>query len=778
MKKIFRKNPYLKKILLALITVNLVPTLFLGASLFNLVRQQKRNLDQNLISIGYNQMKQTENRFQQLEQALIELSLEQDTASLLRTELIPGNFQVFNRMKARLQRIVNGFSDLDDVLILNQNKEWVVGTAVCTSIEEYGNEEKLKELFAMEPSSFWYTDSQFIYLVKHLPIHTVPGTGMVTARLYRTAARLDDQYHQAGHSMVVLDENGSFVYGNDDFYTVVQEGMYSSQWKKQKGTSTIRTRFQKEDYILTVQESEYNGWIYVLVTPNSVFVKSLNHVFVMLGILITGMLCVDGYVIYAGSRNLYMPIYELDSMMEAASPEHNLELVDKVKYLLNQNRQMQKNSEMQKISTQQLYLRKLYRGEEKEIREEDFLEYRIADRRLNGMNMYMIAIKFKENFPSQEDWNLYLFALNNIIEELLDQKERFPLVTIGRIIYVVYYLDANSTESADLRVQSVATLCIRAAREYLGIIINIGISRCFHQVDQMGQASQECQKALRDVMGFAGVCNFYQYKQDTEGAKLQSQAGQERKKMIQAIDMGDYDGLRRSLDDYLKMLQSMKYYRFKLEISRLLSDVIGIYETYALTPDAERIEDIIEYDIGKKVSSVESLKDCLLQDLIQPLFFHIHENKDQNDVIYQITRYLNDNLEQNINLDECARYFNYNSNYLSRMFKKNFGKTYTDYVTEKKIQRCQELLLKTEISVNELAERFGYSSAQNFIRVFKKYTLVTPGQFRKNNLTEEREPAKDNRRETERELKYKNRRETEQEYGNESAKETGNEGDH
>ena len=120
-----------------------------------------------------------------------------------------------------------------------------------------------------------------------------------------------------------------------------------------------------------------------------------------------------------------------------------------------------------------------------------------------------------------------------------------------------------------------------------------------------------------------------------------------------------------------------------------------------------------------------------MEYLIDPVFTGMHEKKDQNDVIYQITHYLNENLEQNINLEECARHFNYNPNYLSRMFKKNFGKTYTDYVTERKMERCKELLLQTDISVSELAERFGYSSAQNFIRVFKKYTLVTPGQFRK-----------------------------------------------
>ena len=107
-------------------------------------------------------------------------------------------------------------------------------------------------------------------------------------------------------------------------------------------------------------------------------------------------------------------------------------------------------------------------------------------------------------------------------------------------------------------------------------------------------------------------------------------------------------------------------------------------------------------------------------------------------MMQQVVEYVMENLEKDIGLEECARHFNYNANYLSRWFKKKMGVTYTDFVTEKKMELCKILLVESDISVNELAERFGYSSPQNFIRVFKKYTLLTPGQYRK----QEREKVK------------------------------------
>ena len=120
-----------------------------------------------------------------------------------------------------------------------------------------------------------------------------------------------------------------------------------------------------------------------------------------------------------------------------------------------------------------------------------------------------------------------------------------------------------------------------------------------------------------------------------------------------------------------------------------------------------------------------------------PLFAAVCSQAKERDMMQQIVEYIMDNLEKDINLEECARHFNYNANYLSRWFKKKMGVTYTDFITGKKVELCRQLLVDSDISVGELAERFGYSSPQNFIRVFKKYTMLTPGQYRKS----EREKA-------------------------------------
>lgn len=186
----------------------------------------------------------------------------------------------------------------------------------------------------------------------------------------------------------------------------------------------------------------------------------------------------------------------------------------------------------------------------------------------------------------------------------------------------------------------------------------------------------------------------------------------------------------------MEKFKGLKYYQVKLELYALVTEILNIDVSYGISPDYEKISDLMDFGLNHKVESFEALEQCLREDLMEPLLAAADSQMKQQNIIYKIVEYLNENIDKDVSLEQCAREFNYNANYLSRLFKQKFGKTYTEYVVELKVEKCKELLVRTDISVNDLASRFGYSSSQNFIRVFKKYTLMTPGQYRKQHADE------------------------------------------
>lgn len=70
------------------------------------------------------------------------------------------------------------------------------------------------------------------------------------------------------------------------------------------------------------------------------------------------------------------------------------------------------------------------------------------------------------------------------------------------------------------------------------------------------------------------------------------------------------------------------------------------------------------------------------------------------------------------------------SSYLSAQFKKETGKTLTDYINEKRIRDSLVLLSTTELPIQKVAERVGIYDENYYSRLFKKYLNQTAKQYR------------------------------------------------
>jgi YesN/AraC family two-component response regulator len=72
-----------------------------------------------------------------------------------------------------------------------------------------------------------------------------------------------------------------------------------------------------------------------------------------------------------------------------------------------------------------------------------------------------------------------------------------------------------------------------------------------------------------------------------------------------------------------------------------------------------------------------------------------------------------------------------NPDYLSYIFHKKFGQTLNTYITAMRIDAAKELLLTSNLSLQEISDKAGFSNSSYFHRQFKKITGLTPMQFSK-----------------------------------------------
>lgn len=98
--------------------------------------------------------------------------------------------------------------------------------------------------------------------------------------------------------------------------------------------------------------------------------------------------------------------------------------------------------------------------------------------------------------------------------------------------------------------------------------------------------------------------------------------------------------------------------------------------------------------------------------------------------ILQLLRYIEDNLDEKITLESAAAHIYKNSAHLSRLFHKEMGKTFSEYLISKRIEKATYLLQETDLSVTEICEQIGIENIHYFYRFYKRETGKTPSDIR------------------------------------------------
>lgn len=96
----------------------------------------------------------------------------------------------------------------------------------------------------------------------------------------------------------------------------------------------------------------------------------------------------------------------------------------------------------------------------------------------------------------------------------------------------------------------------------------------------------------------------------------------------------------------------------------------------------------------------------------------------------QLIHYIQEYYAEPLTRETLAQTFHYSGPYLSKCFKRETGTSIIDYLIRVRIMKAQELLLRTNLSLHEIAATVGYPDVSYFIRMFKKQTGITPKQFK------------------------------------------------
>lgn len=133
----------------------------------------------------------------------------------------------------------------------------------------------------------------------------------------------------------------------------------------------------------------------------------------------------------------------------------------------------------------------------------------------------------------------------------------------------------------------------------------------------------------------------------------------------------------------------------------------------------------------------QSLLEALLRMIVElidgtaPVSSATNRTSRSSKLSRQIQIYVDEHSLEDISVQSVAEHFQISPTYLSRLFKQATGKPLMQYVIQRKIGEAQTLLLVTDMSITEIAQRVGYDNLSHFVKMFTQNVGLSPRKYRK-----------------------------------------------
>lgn len=124
-----------------------------------------------------------------------------------------------------------------------------------------------------------------------------------------------------------------------------------------------------------------------------------------------------------------------------------------------------------------------------------------------------------------------------------------------------------------------------------------------------------------------------------------------------------------------------------------------------------------------------------IRETAQGMYRTILESQTEDDgvslLVKRARQLIGEYYNQGITLEELAQKLCVTEEYLSAQFKKETGVSFKDTVKKYRIDKIKELLLHSNLKLNQIADMVGYSDPKYMSRVFKEEVGILPAEFRK-----------------------------------------------
>ncbi|WP_248924638.1 helix-turn-helix domain-containing protein [Paenibacillus hamazuiensis] len=694
-------------------------------------------------------------------------SLQISTSSAVRSALGKADFadryvQQTEMMDSFLfQKSANNL--IEDIVFYESASNVVLSGAYGqTSLENSPQREIIRNVLSMKNQAGWIYSPGIgaegcLTYVRQLPVMKI-GAPQGALLVHVKIDALRKQLFDAGlaphrQSLVVMDADRRIMLHSSEVAAIGQAAGQVSALKRVLGHDDANEYAMLKDdanRMLIMFHKTALGRSYVIMMPEAGLVSQLDWVRAFVAASVLFCLSVGVLLTYLSSKMVYSPIDRLirygkrlhpaGKGSSAGAKENEIEFIHScLAYLSEQAESLNRYVKQIQPDLRDRFLLKLLQadGPPDPGAAEPYLRlYRIPAEGLFIAMIVKVDNLFKEKRFLPGEGAVIVFAVNNIIAELLEHYPGIAGYVVDRegkeSAVILHFAEAASDiEERRRTVRLFAGEICTALKKYMSFTVSVGIGGERSGLELLHESYVEARQAIQSRL-LHDVDAVLFYEEETASREKATAFNYPRKlesDLLEALSRGELPEAEKALLQFSRTIRSSGSYDTVMQCYHvLLSSIIRSLEHEGYGAIDQLGGNLFEQLKARQTS--QEVQDWFIESLF-PLHRRVTEEFRANQIriaIRRVCRHIEDG-QGMPTLVECAELVRLSPSYLSRMFKKETGVAFIEYVMQFKLEKAKRLLAETDLGIAEIAGIVGYSE-RNLNRAFKRHVKCSPKMYR------------------------------------------------
>lgn len=529
-------------------------------------------------------------------------------------------------------------------------------------------------------------------------------------------------------SFTILDQNDEVVLNSDADINLVDmvNDFYVGEGK--------RRLINNQEYEYIIYKSSYNGFTYITRMPyEDGFISAMTttHRNLMFVSILVGL-----FLTYLFSLYLFQPNIRIKKIIGGDYSWNNI--YNTIKHLKIEKQLMET-----KIVSNELELRKdLFLYAIDQSREKEDLELPIEDyigEFFFEAKFMLVKLMFKNKDGTKWRFNRSVIKIKSIMERELSlniKKVNVFHIKDNEFLVLVNIYGNKDKATAIKNVEKLVKLTYEENNKYLGkSLLTASISRIY---DSNIHNLKAAYKTIVDIPYYRNIENKTSiYDVENVSYALESYyPAEEIDKLSNLLVSGNETEARSIIKSIFDKNIEMKiqYYQFA---AILQSINLNLKKHLNLTDTKQETMYNLELDLFNALREGTNFKE--VEKTFMKIFSFISkelvsENESKLNQTF-IAQYIELHYMESLYLEHMAEVTNTTPKYFSKYFKKTFGINFVEYLNRVRINHAKDFLKNEHYTISEVAEKIGFMHATTFSSTFKRFTGLTPTQYRSKHVS-------------------------------------------